>query len=77
MLRPILLALCLGLIPAAALAQSAATPNEQALGQRIMAEVNANLTCSAQVIALEAELKKVRDQLAEATAKPDVAAKKK
>lgn len=39
-----------------ALAQQAPTPSEQALGAKLMAEINAGLSCSADVIKIKADL---------------------
>lgn len=55
------------LLPAAALAQPAPqqqSPAEQALAQRLTAEINNNLTCSANVITLQEQIKKLTAELA-------------
>lgn len=46
-------------------AQPAPPASEQALGQKLLSEIQAGLQCSAQTIQLQAELTKLRAELAE------------
>ncbi len=71
-LRPFLYALAV-LVPCAAYAQQApeqGTPQVQALANRLTAEINNNLTCSANVITLQEQVKKLSAELAEAKKEP-------
>lgn len=53
------------------------SPTEQALAQRLTAEINNNLTCTANVITLQEQVKKLTAELAEAKKEPEHPAKKK
>ena len=53
------------------------TPREQALTQKLIAEINAGLACSGNVIALQEALKKAQDELAALKKAPDKSEKKK
>lgn len=55
------------LLPVAALAQSAPTPKEQALGSRILFELNANVECNTNLITVREELARARAELEAAT----------
>lgn len=66
------------LLPAAALAQPAPqSPAEQALAQRLTAEINNSLTCSASVITLQEQIKKLSAELAVKKPEPKPEPKKK
>ncbi len=66
------------LLPAAALAQPAPqSPAEQALAQRLTAEINNNLTCTANVITLQEQIKTLNAELAAAKKEPEHPAPKK
>lgn len=51
-------------------AQEQSTPREQALMQRVSGEINGNLVCSANVIALQDKIKELEAKL-KATEKPE------
>ena len=51
---------------ALARAQEQATPREQALMQRVSGEINGNLVCSANTIALQDKIKELEAKLKEA-----------
>lgn len=53
-----------------ALAQQA-SPTEQALGAKLMKEINEGLTCNANVIALQAEIVKLQTRIRELDPKPE------
>lgn len=56
-----LIVLALLLAPTLAFAQQG-TPNEQAMSRKLLLEIDSGLQCSAQVIGLEAEVKRLRDK---------------
>jgi hypothetical protein len=53
------------LLPNVVLAQQLPSPNEQALGNKLMQEIQGSLTCSASVISLQAELTKAQARVKE------------
>ena len=65
-------AIILALLPCQALAQQQQSPIEQALSQKILAEVNAGLACSAQLIEVKKQLDEAQAKLKdfESKAKP-------
>ena len=60
MLRAVLVML---LVPTFAMAQQQSPPSEQALGQKLMQEIQAGISCSVNVINLQQELAKVQAEL--------------
>lgn len=50
-------------IASAASAQQPATPTEQALGAKLMAEISAGLTCSSNMITAQAQLADLQKQV--------------
>jgi hypothetical protein len=61
-LKYITLALAFTLAASTAFAQAPPTPNEQALGQKLMQEINYGISCSGSNIALQAEIKRLKDK---------------
>lgn len=68
-MRVVILALSL-LIATSALAQQQ-TPSEQALGTKLMQEIQGGLNCSASLITAQAELTKAQARIKELEAKTD------
>lgn len=54
-----------------ALAQQQPSPAEQALGSKLMQEVQAGLNCSADLIVLRAELARANERIKELAPKPE------
>lgn len=63
------------LLPSIAFAQTTATPAEQALGAKLMREINEGLTCNASVNTLQAELVAAKAKIKELEAKVPADAK--
>lgn len=57
------LAIAFALLPSLAFGQQP-TPETQALGQKLMSEINASITCNAQLITLQEKLTKANEEIA-------------
>jgi hypothetical protein len=60
---------CLFTTPA--VAQQQATPNEQAMGTKLMQEIQGGLNCNANLISVQAELAKAQARIKELETKPE------
>lgn len=56
---------------ATAFAQQQPSPNEQAMGTKLMQEIQGGLNCSASLIGVQAELVKAQTRIKELESKPE------